>query len=57
MKAVAHRPKDMVDIEAIIARYPKLDRKRIQFWVEQFAEALETPELWTDIARLLRKAK
>lgn len=57
MKAVAHRPKDMLDIEAIIARYPKLDRKRIQFWIEQFAEALETPELWTDVARLLRKAK
>ncbi|MFN8489042.1 MAG: nucleotidyl transferase AbiEii/AbiGii toxin family protein [Caldilineaceae bacterium] len=57
MKAVAHRPKDMLDIQALIARYPKLDRKRIQFWIEQFAEALETPELWTDVARLLRKAK
>lgn len=57
MKAIAHRPKDMTDIEAIIANQPKLDSKRIQFWVEQFAEILETPELWTDVARLLRKAK
>lgn len=57
MKAIAHRPKDMLDIEAIIANQPKLDSKRIQFWVEQFAEILETPELWTDVARLLRKAK
>lgn len=55
MKAVAHRPKDILDIKAIVARYPKLDRQRIQFWIEQFAEALETPELWTDVAPLLRK--
>ncbi len=57
MKAIAHRPKDMTDIEAIIISHPKLDQKRIEFWVEQFAEVLETPELWTDVARLLRKAK
>ncbi len=57
MKAVAHRPKDLIDIESIITSYPKLDRKRIQFWVEQFAEALEMPELWPEIARLLHKAK
>ncbi len=47
----------MTDIEAIIVSHPKLDQKRIKFWVEQFAEVLETPELWTDVARLLRKTK
>ncbi|MCX6044625.1 MAG: nucleotidyl transferase AbiEii/AbiGii toxin family protein [Chloroflexi bacterium] len=57
MKAIAHRPKDLIDIESIINSYPNLDRKRVQFWVEQFAEALETPELWDDVARLLRKTK
>ena len=31
MKAIAHRPKDMLDIESIITSHPKLDRKRIQF--------------------------
>jgi len=57
MKAVAHRPKDAIDIEAIIKSYPQLDKKRIEFWVQQFADILERPELWTDVARLLRKAK
>ena len=57
MKAVAHRPKDTIDIEAIIKSYPKLDKKRIEFWVQQFADILERPELWTDVARLLRKTK
>jgi hypothetical protein len=53
LKAVAHRPKDLLDIQAVVARYPDLDRKRIQFWVQQFAEALEMPELWQGIEKLL----
>ena len=57
LKAVAHRPKDMGDIEAVIAVQEHLDTKRIAFWVRQFAELLETPELWTDLEKLLRKAK
>lgn len=57
LKAVVHRPKDMGDIEAVIAAQEHLDTKRIAFWVRQFAELLETPELWTDLEKLLRKAK
>lgn len=57
LKAVAHRPKDMLDIEAVIAAHPQLDTERIAFWVRQFAEVLETPELWTDLEKLLRKAR
>ncbi len=53
LKAVAHRPKDMLDIQALLANYPALDRKRIQSWVQQFAEVLEMPELWDDLAPLL----
>jgi hypothetical protein len=49
MKTVAHRPKDLLDIQALIETNPGLDRERIRFWVSQFAEALEMPELWTDI--------
>jgi len=50
MKAVAHRPKDLLDIQGIIQSNPGLDRKRIQDWVVQFATLLEMPELWEDIA-------
>jgi len=49
-KAVAHRPKDMQDIPAIIANHPSLDRERIKHWVIEFAQVLEMPELWDDIA-------
>jgi hypothetical protein len=52
-KAVAHRPKDLLDIQAIIESHPDLDRERIKSWVTQFAHALEMPELWGDVAVLL----
>jgi len=50
LKAVAHRPKDLFDIQALIEANPNLDRERIRFWAREFAEALDMPELWTDIA-------
>ena len=51
-KAVAHRPRDLADIKAVIARHPELDWQRIEYWVQQFADVLEMPELWQDIAKL-----
>lgn len=56
MKAVAHRPKDMLDIQGIANANPYLDRKRIEFWVRQFAEALDLAELWTDVDKLLKRS-
>jgi hypothetical protein len=53
LKTVAHRPKDMLDIQAIVANHSDLDRGRIRFWVRQFAELLEMPELWSDLEDIL----
>jgi hypothetical protein len=50
LKAVAHRPVDLLDIQALIQTNPNLDRERIRSYVCEFAEALDMPELWTDIA-------
>lgn len=52
-KAVAHRPQDLLDIQTIIENHPDLDRERIKYWVREFAQALEMPELWDDIAAWL----
>ena len=49
MKAVAHRPKDLLDIQGIVQSNPDLDKDHIRDWVTQFAELLEKPELWDDI--------
>jgi hypothetical protein len=52
-KAVAHRPQDLLDIQSIIASHPDLDRARVEYWMRQFAQALDMPELWDDIAKWL----
>ena len=54
MKAIAHRPKDLLDIQGLVQKHPDLDHKRIQDCVVQFADLLERPELWDDIAGWLR---
>ena len=53
MKAVAHRPKDLEDIRAIAASHPGLDKLRIKSWVDQFGEALDLPDLWKSIEKLM----
>lgn len=53
MKAVAHRDKDLVDIDGVIATQKKLDVPRIRRWVRIFADALETPELYDDMNQRL----
>ena len=54
MKAIAHRPKDLEDIRMIFAKYPDLDQDRIEHWVRDFAELMETPELWGQIEKILK---
>jgi hypothetical protein len=54
LKAVAHRPQDMLDIESVIANHPALDKEYIRNWVQQFADALEMPELLDDISSRLK---
>jgi Nucleotidyl transferase AbiEii toxin, Type IV TA system len=56
MKAVAHRPKDLEDIQAIARSHPGLDREHIRFWLEQFGEALDRPDLWEEIRDYLQSS-
>ena len=55
MKAIAHRPKDLEDIRTIVDKYPDLDHHRIEHWVKDFAEVMETPELWGQIEKILKQ--
>jgi hypothetical protein len=56
LKAVAHRPQDMLDIESIVANQSALDQDRIRFWVQQFADLLQMPELWNDLQKILSES-
>jgi hypothetical protein len=53
MKAVAHRPRDMADIESILDANPTLDLQRVRNWVSQFASVLEAPEILNDLEAIL----
>lgn len=52
-KAVAHRKRDLLDIDNLVSVYPNLDLARIRQWVGQFAAVLESPELISDLESLL----
>jgi hypothetical protein len=53
MKAIAHRERDLLDIEGLLAAHPKIDAQRIRKWVQTFADTLEAPELYEDLERRL----
>lgn len=53
-KAVAQRPKDLADIDAIVSTTPTLDTERVRYWVKQFADALEMPEIADNVEKVLR---
>lgn len=53
LKAIANRPKDKLDLKSIIESSKSLDKNRIEFWVSQFADLLESPEIWLEVESLL----
>ncbi len=57
LKAVAHWPRDLDDIEGVLDANPKLDLRRIRRWVREFASVLEAPELLDDLEKLLAKRR
>lgn len=55
MKAVAHRPRDLSDIESLIEVNPKLNFKYIRKWLAEFAAILEMPEILDEVASRFRR--
>jgi len=57
MRAVAHRPQDLTDIEAILAAHPKINVRRVRRRVREFAAALSMPEILNDLEVLLSQRR
>lgn len=57
MKAVAHRPRDLADIEGVLARNPGLDLERAQTWIREFSAALDRPGIFEDFQAIVRKRR
>lgn len=55
MKAIAHRPRDAADIEAVLDAHPTIDANRIRTVVREFAELLDTPEILNDLEKQLHR--
>ncbi len=50
VKVVAHRPQDLLDIQALVEANSDPELHCIERWVREFAQALDMPDLWQDIA-------
>jgi hypothetical protein len=56
MKAIAHRPRDLDDIEGIIAAHPEADLELVRRWVREFATAATMPDLIADFEKLVARS-
>jgi hypothetical protein len=57
MKAIAHRPRDLADIESILDVHPKLNLRRVRRWVKEFSRAIEMPEILNDLENILERKR
>ncbi len=57
MKAIAHRPRDIADIESILDAHPKLDLRRVRRWVKEFSKAVGMPEILEDLEKMLARKR
>jgi hypothetical protein len=57
MKAVAHRGRDLADIEGLLDANPDLDLDAVRAVVREFSEALEMPEILDDLEAAIRRSQ
>jgi hypothetical protein len=57
MKAVARRPKDLQDIEGLLAAHPEADVATVRQWVSEFATALSTSDMLEDFDNVVSRSK
>lgn len=51
LKAVAHREKDLLDLRGLVRvnKDKEMDIHRIEYWVRQFGDGLDQPDLWDSV--------
>ena len=57
MKAIAHRPQDMQDIEGLLDAHPEANLDSVRKWVREFATATAMSDLIDDFERVLERRK
>ena len=57
MKAVARRPKDLQDIEGLLAAHPDADIVAVRQWVREFATAMSMSDMLDDFDKVVARSK
>lgn len=57
MKAIAHRPRDLLDLEGLLSAHPAADIGRVRRWVREFATAATMPALVDDLEAVIQKTR
>jgi hypothetical protein len=56
MKAVARRPKDLQDIEGLLAAHPDADVAAVRQWVREFATAMSMSDMLDDFDKAVARS-
>jgi hypothetical protein len=57
MKAIARRPKDMQDIEGLLAAHPEADLVNVRHLVREFATAMSMSDMLDDFDKVVARSK
>jgi hypothetical protein len=57
MKAIARRPKDLQDIEGLLAAHPEADVVAARRWVREFATAMSMSDMLDDFDKVVARSK
>jgi hypothetical protein len=57
MKAVARRPKDLQDIEGLLAAHPDADIVAVRRWVRELATAMSMSDMLDDFDKVVARSK
>jgi len=57
MKALARRPRDIADIEALLTTHPDSDLLRIRHYLRQFSSILAMPEIQDEFEAIFRRVQ
>ena len=57
MKAIARRPKDLQDIEGLLAAHPEADVLAVRQWVREFATAMSMSDMLDDFDKVVARSK
>lgn len=57
MKAIAHRPKDLIDISHLLESNPTVNLSEIKITLKEFSDLLEVPEILEDFNKIVASQK